>query len=343
MTDCHPMTATKSMNAPTEKETTEPCIKPQPRIRDDVFWTELEIRRLSNLVAEGINSRRYIGTSLSASEERQQMRVYIDAMKRKALRVLHRAELFAGGIGQQWLGIDKSIADPVSLANEYVKLVEDYLGVVSAEEERVRREAVAEVEVRGSEVEQRELEGWNENTGGIGEVKQGEDVEGNDRKEEWEKEDEEALKKAREESTESTRSQLLSGAESATSSGKENTEGMRRRRGETSNVKETEKEMEEMMKQHQPVQDELTTKLVDIVGQLKESVTENRGRLDKDEKVLDETEDSVDKNVTALEKQRKQLGQFSISASTFWWRMIMAVVVIIFVFVFSVLLLIVPM
>lgn len=374
--------------------------KPQPRIRDDVFWTELEIRRLSNLVAEAIHSRRYIGDSLSATEERQQMRVYIDAMKRKAMRVLHRAESFAQGVGAAWPGIDRSIADPVSLADEYVRLVETYLAVVNAEEERVRQEkvAAAEEEAAAAAVEANNMDGGDDDIDGmVG-------PHADESKEDWEVKDEMAYKKAIAESrqngdmshspaetpvgdecvktsttttsmdtttTTSTtttgninvsdqhhddghkeqqqqqnkRDELLAGASTAGNQSELDSDGIRRRRGGTAGVggddgvvsgrkrNDEAQHMEDIMARHRPVQDELTSKLVDMVGQLKESVTANQALLDKDKRVMDDTEDAVDRNAVGLAQQRKRLGMFTQRESTSWWTMIIAALVIIIVFI----------
>lgn len=317
--------------------------KPQPRVRDEVFWTELEIRRLSNLVAEAIHSRRYVGTSLAAVEERQKMRVYIDAMKRKAMRVLHRAELFARSVGAAWPGIDRSIADPVSLADEYVRLVEDYMGVITAEEERVRKESLAEVDADAGATE--DANGTRQTT----ESTAGDTEEAKDEKEDWEVEDESAYRKAMEESQRQPngkdhslsedRKELLSGA---TKSELE-TDGVRRRRGTDTPGGGEQASVEEEMARNQPIQDELTSKLADMVGQLKESVTDNKTLLDKDKSVLDETEDAVDRNVSAIGAQRKRLGAYSQRTATSWWTILIAAFVIIVVFLFVFVLLAAPM
>lgn len=354
--------------------------KPQPRIRDDVFWTELEIRRLSNFVAEAIHSRRYVGDSLSATEERQQMRVYIDAMKRKAMRVLHRAESFAQSVGAAWPGIDRSIADPVSLADEYVRLVEDYLGVVNAEEERVRQENIAAAAAEAN------------NTNGSIDGVVGPDAD--ESIEDWEMKDEIAYKKAiaesrqngdisqlsaettvgdrsvttstapsmdtttttgnnnapdqhqdghQEQRQQNRRDELLAGVTTAGDQSEFDSEGIRRRRGTGSTGEDDgvsgrkrdddAENMEDIMARHRPVQDELTSKLVDMVGQLKESVTANKALLDKDKRMMDDTEDAVDRNTAGLAQQRKRLGAFSQRESTSWWTMIIAALVIIIVFI----------
>lgn len=300
------------------------------RIRDEVFWTELEIRRLSNIVAESIHSKQYVGTGAEAIKERDIMRTYIDAMKRKSMRVLHRAELFVRSGQPSWPGIDSTIGDPVSLAEEYVKVVEDYMGVLSSEEERLRKER---------------------------EEREGQDAAASPTKDrgaddDWEVADDvayrEALRRERDgdnQSTQTKRVELMG----------PDAEGLRQRKGVgaaesngagsngTGEDKRYSKEDEEVIARHQPVQDELTNNLVDLVGQLKDSVTENKQILDADKEVVDAVEDAVDSNVDGLAKQQTGLGKFSQSSSTSWWMMLGAVLLIILVFLFVLLLLTVPM
>ncbi|KAI0564060.1 Vesicle transport protein Use1 [Gracilaria domingensis] len=284
--------------------------------KDEVFWTELEIRRLGNVVAESINARRYIGDSNGAEEERKQMRAYIEAMKRKSTRVLHRAELYARSGHAAWPGIDPTITDPVSLAEEYVRVVENYEAVLSEEESRaklVRAENVADTDsgvIRDLEITA----------------------------EEWEKADDlayrEALQKDKQRS-ESARQDLFNDAD-----------GLRRRKGApgSSEVRKgsLSKEDEELLARHQPIQDELTSNLVDLVGQLKESVTNNNEKLKKDSEVLDKTEAAVEKNISGITRHRTNLREYGQSATFSWWLMMIAVVVMVVIFVLLVILMRIP-
>ncbi|CAN8075824.1 unnamed protein product [Agarophyton chilense] len=287
--------------------------------KDEVFWTELEIRRLGNVVAEGINARRYIGDSSGALEERKQMRNYIEAMKRKSTRVLHRAELYARSGHAAWPGIDPTITDPVSLAEEYVRVVENYEAVLSEEESRaklVRAENVADAD--------------------SGAVKDLEIT-----SEDWENADDLAYKKALKnerndnEDSESARKRLL-----------DTDEGPRRRKAAAGssqvNRANLSKEDEELMARHQPIQDELTSNLVDLVGQLKESVTNNNKKLKKDSVVLDETEDAVDKNIAGITKHRSNLKQYGETTTVSWWLMMIVTIVILVIFVLLVILMRIP-
>lgn len=87
--------------------------------KDSLWWTELELRRLGNVVASMLHSRRYERDAT----ERRALRSYLDAMRRKAIRVMHRAEQAAG---HAWPGLDPAVVDPVALADEYVSAVQRY-------------------------------------------------------------------------------------------------------------------------------------------------------------------------------------------------------------------------
>lgn len=103
--------------------------------------------------------------------------------------------------------------------------------------------------------------------------------------------------------------------------------------GEQKNNNSGAEGIEQVMARNRPVQDELTSKLVDMVGQVKHSVTENKALLDRDRTVLDATEDAVDANAAGVSRQRQRLGAFTQRAATSWWTMIIAALVIIAVFI----------
>lgn len=241
------------------------------------------------------------------------MRKYIEAMKRKSMRVLHRAELYAKSGYSAWPGIDSSITEPVSLAEEYVGVVENYEAVLVEEEERVKR-VLTEL---GGEIE-----------GGVDTVK-GED---------WEKEDEIAYREAVKREVkitriaENARDELLG-------------DGVRRRKtgSDRDDRAGYSKEDEEVMRRHQPVQDELTSNLVDLVGQLKQSMTENKDKLQKDAALVDQTEEALDRNLVGVGKQRTQLKKYSHATAASWWVMMIAAVVIVLVFVAVFILLKIPL
>lgn len=290
---------------------------PAARVRDDVFWTELEIRRVGNLVAECIHARRYVGDSGPARVERVRMRAYVDAMRRKALRVLIRAESFERSGVAAWPGLDPSITDAVSLAEEYVRVVQSYEAVLQDEERK-----------------------W-----GAGERNGALDAEdmivAEDEERDWEERDDVAYREAvaREaelrKAAESERGELLDGAK----------DGLRRRKADDGKAHAStsySKEDEQLMARHQPIQDELTANLVDLVGQLKNSVTANNEKILKDNKVIDETEDAVDKNIAGIGRQGVNLAKYARSASISWWLLIAGLVVVLLVFVFVFALMSVP-
>lgn len=307
-------------------QTSKPAQVNYFRERDEVFWTELEIRRLGNFVAECIHARRYVGDTSTAEEERLLMRKYIEAMKRKAMRVLHRAELHARSGHAAWPGIDPTITDPVSLAEEYVRVVENYEAVLSEEETRAKN---AKAEALKSGPISKDLPNDDDAISKLEKEAEG-----------WEEADDVAYREAlqqekeRNKSSEDARKELFS-----------EEEGVRRRKGTPGPSNQTgkySKEDEELMSRHQPIQDELTSNLVDLVGQLKESITENKEKIEKDDEVLDETEEAVEKNLAGVGKQRGNLKQFTQSTSVSWWMIMIAAVVIVIVFMFLVILLKIP-
>lgn len=313
MTDTLPESSSAHLFSDSENVT------PTPAGKDEVFWTELEIRRLGNLVAECIHTRRYVGDEDSAEVERQLMRSYIEAMKRKSMRVLHRAELCTRSGHAAWPGIDPSISDPVSLAEEYVRVVENYEALLSEEESRMR-DVRKEAEEQASEKEIMEISSVDKEEWDVGD-----DVyrDGDKR--------EAGINKT----AEDKRKDLIG-----------DVEGIRRRKktadASGNNTVSYSKEDEELMSRHQPIQDELTSNLINLVGKLKESITENKESIAKDSTVLAETEDVVDDNISALGKQRKALKKFENSSSLSWWLAMVAGVVILLVFLLVAILMKVP-
>lgn len=286
-----------------------------PVERDALFWTELEIRRLGNLVAAGLHAKKYVGDSDEAAKERARMRTLLDAMRRKALRVLHRAEICSHAPDTPWPGLDPDISDPVALAEEYVRVVEKYEAKFGDEETRIRTAPA---------------NGRNQNGASSSFVDpflpDGD---------EWEKEDaklyREAVAQAREAAkvSLSARRELLGEEES----------GLRKRRNTTTKLS---KEDEMLMARHQPVQDQLSADLVDIVGRLKGSVSGINEKIVKDNEVIDETEDVVEKNLAGVSRQRDDLTSFSNSTSLSWWMLAVITVVVLIVFIFVFLMLKIP-
>lgn len=270
---------------------------------DDVFWTELEVRRLGNLVSETVQSGRYIGSSRAAASERSLMRARLTAMRRKSLRVLHRAEIHTGGT---WPGLDDSITRPVDLAEEYVRLVREFQEVLEEEVERAGEgegeedvgdiETVAEDAVEEDAVEDisyREALALEEAAGGRGELLEGD------------------LR------------QRKGGARQSANAAKTGT-------GKYS------AEDEALMARHQPVQDELTNDLVDLVGRLKGNLTEINTKIRKDGQVIDEADAALDGNLAGIRKTRQNLGDFTRATTISWWTIwvALAAVLVTFILVF---------
>lgn len=338
-------------------------IQKSPRQRDPIFWTELELRRLSNLVASCIHSSRYVGNSKDAREERRKMRTWIDAMKRKAMRILHRAETLAssnasgtGGfsvfgtfgnsalpMSVKWPGIDPTITDPVALGEEYVRLVEDYYAVLATEEEQADAEPGEDVELKQANETSvaKQAQGNNADDGG------GSSHDGANRGDEiddWEREDDIAYRQAiqRERDSEGdvsngdAREKLLGDGPLG--------DGVRRRRGlndATESTQKSEQTQDETLKSDERmVHEDLTSNLVNLVGQLRESVTANQQKLDNDNHVLEETENSVDRNLSSLGAQSKRLQRFTqySASSTLWVYIAIAFIVLMFIIVLLILL-----
>lgn len=330
----------------------DPTEAPQnkPRERDPVFWTELELRRLSNLVAACIHSGGYVGSTPDAREERRKMRVWIDAMKRKAMRILHRAEslssssdLGAGGgtfsafggsalvSSVQWPGIDPSITDPVALGDEYVRLVQDYYAVLGAEEERASEEVGKAEEALLPYVDASNSKNGDPDHPISDDEGSGSHIDNKivqDDKDDWEIEDDVAFKRAVQQdqsddgneisNTDSSdaRTKLLGNGLLA--------DGVRRRKGteeiKASSQEQPESEGDALTSTEQSVHDDLTANLVDLVGHLKQSVTANQKKIDDDRQVVDDTEEAVDKNLSSIGAQSKRLQRFSqYSASSTLW------------------------
>lgn len=321
----------------------------QPRAgrveRDEVYWTELELRRLGNVVAEMVQARRFSGDSSAAEAERALMRKHLDAMRRKAVRVLHRAELHMNAGQTSWPGLDKNLTQPVNLAEEYVRTVTNYLDVLEEEEERAERAAGQDVDIGGVRAAakakakavaaagadtagardgtERTLE---EFTAGLGDASDGgmEDISCR-----------EALAREAANGSKERRDELV-GAGS-----------LRRRKGgdgagasdgnaASSVIGKYSKEDEQLMARHQPVQDQLTNDLVELVGRLKGNLTEINAKIREDGDVIDETEDAVDKNLSGISKTREKLAGFTRSTSMSWWMIwaLLVAVVLTFLAVF---------
>lgn len=120
---------------------------------DEVLWTELEFLRLHASILRTLSSTENVGGGraevkkkgapppLPHAADALDLRARIDALQRKALRMLHRAQLEAragGGAGgpSPWPGVDPDTPDAEALADCYVSSVEDIKTRMAEREER---------------------------------------------------------------------------------------------------------------------------------------------------------------------------------------------------------------
>jgi Membrane fusion protein Use1 len=309
--------------------------------RDEIFWTELEFRRLGNIVAEMIHARRYVGSRSSdvnrvnsdpARAERILLRKRIDSMRRKALRILCRAELYADSGLTTWPGLDKDLTEPVSLAEEYVRTVSNYDAVLLEEEEMAER-AMDEVDIGGAEpkvdpFDHERKTGFDGRRGSTHDIEIERTVKSATGTISHADHDDisyrDAIAREARAGDRPERDQLLSG-------------GLRKRReaeaghaGSASGVFSATDE--ELMARHQPIEDQLTSEMIDLVGRLKENVTEINAKIVQDGTVVDETEDAVDKNLSSIGKQRTKLATYTRSNFRSWWSIWLLVITIVIVF-----------
>lgn len=315
--------------------------------RDDVYWTELEVRRLGNMVAEMVQAGRYCGDSSEAEAERNLMRSRLAAMKGKALRVLHRAELHVSAGQTAWPGLDNSLTQPVNLAEEYIRTVTNYQCVLEEEEDRVQRSLKDDLDVGGVRAAAKARGAVDAGTDAAGANAVGEGI-GNDADQRFEditQLDGSELRNSVEDI--SYREALAREAAAAGRDELLGTGGIRQRKtigkdngGASASSRATgkySKADEELMARHQPVQDELTSDLVDLVSRLKGNLTEINAKIVKDGKVIDETDEALDKNLAGISKTRENLGSFTRATSVSWWTIwaLVAAVLITFVLVFG--------
>jgi Membrane fusion protein Use1 len=291
--------------------------------QDDVYWTELEFRRLGNMVAEMIQARRYVGDDVRARNERALMRTRVDAMRRKALRVLARAELYAKSSHGAWPGLDSSLTEPISLAEEYVRTVSNYDAVLTEEEDRARRAIQDDFDVGGVRAAAAAMAVACDGDGGSGEDI-GDDVAG------FGGVDDMSYREAL----------ARDAADLGNADTRDDLAGARMRRRSIASVQKVagatgrySEADENLMAAHQPVQDQLTNDLVDLVGRLKGSMTEINARITQDGHVIDETEDALDKNITSIGKHRENLGHYSRYTSLSWWTIYALIVLVVVVFI----------
>lgn len=259
------------------------------REKDVLWWTELEFRRLGNIVCEMLHSKRY---AQGSTTDRAQLRSYLDSMRKKSLRILHRAEKFSNGNESVWCGLDSSLVD------NHVLLGEEYVGVVEKYEE--------EFGTKGPEEE----------------ILMEQD--------DWEEQDAREYAQALANAKESESTELFAG----------NTSEIRQRKTITGNLSAKD---EEFLARHNPVQEQLTSTLLDGARRLK-SVAEQTGNdFRRDDAVVDDTADALDANLNGIKKQRTDLAKLERSSSMSWYVLLVMTLIALLVFVLVVAIIFTPM
>lgn len=263
--------------------------------RDEIYWTELEFRRLGNLVAQAIQLQNWVGDGPVAERERKKLRRFIDGMRRKALRILHRAELYAKSGHAAWPGLDPGVTDPVFMAEAYVKMVEEYENAFGEEEKRAKR------------VERERIEGekWREGieevdkievVGGIDGDEDGDEIQGDLWTRDGDKE----------------RDDLLG------------SDGLRQRKkgGERMEDVKDDQVPEKVVDQYRSVVESQTSELLSLVGRLKSKSTAIGEQLENDNQVIDETDKALDSNLVGAGKQQADLASYTKRSSrSVWWAL----------------------
>ena len=91
--------------------------------------------------------------------------------------------------------------------------------------------------------------------------------------------------------------------------------GMRRRgsidiSGAGTSSKLTTKE-EAFMSRHQPIQDELTSSLVELAGNQKQTISATQGKMDRHKQVIDGREYAVDKTLSGVKTQQQSFTEYT--------------------------------
>lgn len=283
--------------------------------RDPLFWTELEIRRLGNRIAAALHGP-------PPQPERAETKILLDAMRRKSLRVLTRAEKVANDPGSAWPGLDPGVRDPIALAEEYVAAVTQYVSAFELGADA----APAVVDTTSAAKPNGAAEGDDLFAGAEDEWAGDDAWSGDDA---WADADARAYQaavaaaRAEPSTPDAARAALLG-------------EGPRQRRGTGANGARPAAKLsaadEALMRRHQPVQDQLTKDLADVVGRLKGSVSGIGEQLKRDDAVLDEAADAVDANLGGISRQRDELAGYANATRMGWWRLMVIAVIVMLVF-----------
>lgn len=251
------------------------------REKDVLWWTELEFRRLGNVVCEMLHSKRY---ARGNTTDRAELRCYLDSMRKKSLRILHRAEKFSTGHETVWCGLD------TGLVENHVLLGEEYVGIVEKYEEEFGVSGVSGISGTKREEENNailmEQDDWEERDA---------------------REYAQALASAKE--AESDSAELFAG----------NTSEIRQRKNITGQFSAKD---EEFLARHNPVQEQLTSTLLDGARRLKNAAEQTGNDLRRDDAVVDDTADALDANLNGIQKQRGELAKLERSSSMSWYVLI---------------------
>lgn len=333
---------------------------------DEVLWTELEFLRLHASIIRTLSSTENAGGGraevkkkgapppLPHAADALDLRVRIDALQRKALRMLHRAQLEAragGGAGgpTPWPGVDSDTPDAEALADRYVSAVEDIKTRMAEREER-RAAGLLGGGARGGDGTSYAADTGDEadpggglprsgRGGGGGSADEAEDAAAGGR----------GLAAAAGRSGESGESPLgraaaIDGDDSdATARSALLGDGLRHRGGRPARGAGAgggaagggdEDGDAALVDAQRPVQEALTGEMLALVGRLKHNVQGMADDLVTDAAVLDATDAAVDANLSGVVRQRGTLAAYAKRASLSWWTGLLGLAVALGVFLF---------
>jgi len=326
---------------------------------DDVLWTELEFLRLHASIRRTLSATDDTGggraevkkkgapSPLVHAADALDLRTRIDALQRKALRMLHRAQLesrSAGG-GDSWPGVDPNTPDPEALADRYVAAVEDIKTRMAEREERRAAGLGGESDAAdtGDEAEMGAEGGGTRGRGGgaaDGSVDSGDAVvDGGGSA---------AVDAAADSADAGAPAGGLTPATDTNARSALLGDGLRRRGGRagmggegeaaaaatTATSAGDENADAALVDAQRPVQDALTGEMLELVGRLKRNVQGISEDLVTDAAVLDATDAAVDANLAGVVRQRGSLATYAKRASLSWWTGLVGLGIALAVFLF---------
>lgn len=331
---------------------------------DEVLWTELEFLRLHASILRTLSSTENVGGGraevkkkgapppLPHAADALDLRARIDALQRKALRMLHRAQLEAragGGAGgpSPWPGVDPDTPDAEALADCYVSSVEDIKTRMAEREERRAAgllggggrggEGASDAADTGDEADPRGGRLPSGGGGAGGSADEADDAVAGGR----------GLAAAAGQSRESGEAPLghtvaVNGDDADARSALLG-DGLRRRGGrqadDASGAGGVAGDGDEdgdaaLVDAQRPVQEALTGEMLALVGRLKRNVQGMADDLVTDAAVLDATDAAVDANLSGVVRQRGTLASYAKRATLSWWTGLGGLAVALGVFLF---------